>query len=137
MYSPKVWTWVFVLKDKKILIWKRKSSLWNETRCIAWWHLEFWESFEECVKRETKEEFNIEIKNVEFLWITNFITENKHYVTIFMKSEYKSWKIDISIYDEYSEWKWIDFEELNNYNLFPILKDFLDNIKNLKDKINN
>lgn len=132
---PKVWTWVFVFKDKKFLIWKRKSSFWDWTWCLPWGHLEFWETFEECGKREAKEEFNIEIKDIEFLGISNDFTETKHYVTIFMVSKYNWGEINLTIFDEFTEWKWINLEELPS-NLFPIFKNFLDkNVELVRNKI--
>ena len=49
-------------------------------------HLEFGESFEECAVREIMEEAGLAIGNVRFLTATNdvMVSENKHYITIFM-----------------------------------------------------
>lgn len=51
-------------------------------------HLEYGETFEECIIREVLEETNLIIKNPEFLAVTNdiFKQEQKHYVSIFLKS---------------------------------------------------
>lgn len=50
-------------------------------------HLEFGESFEDCVKRELLEETALDVINLEFLTATNDVmeAEGKHYITIFMK----------------------------------------------------
>jgi 8-oxo-dGTP diphosphatase len=49
-------------------------------------HLELYESWQECAKREVKEEMNLELKDVQFAFVTNdpMPKECKHYVTIFM-----------------------------------------------------
>lgn len=133
---PLVWTWVFVIKEKKFLLWKRKSKLWDWTWSLPWGHLEFWETLEECWKRETFEEFWINIKDIEILWVSNDIKDDKHYVTIFLFSSYEWWNINISNYDEFYEYKWTDLENLPE-NLFYILENFLNNnISSLKKILN-
>jgi len=50
-------------------------------------HLELYESWEECARREVHEEMGIEtLEDVQFAHVTNDIMrdEDKHYVTIFM-----------------------------------------------------
>lgn len=110
---PKVWVWVIVLKEWKILLWKRKNSHWNWDWAFAWWHLEFWENFEDCAKREVFEETWIKIKNLRFAHVTNdiFINENKHYVTIFMIWEYLAGELKIMEPLKCEKW---DFFEPNN-----------------------
>lgn len=124
---PIIWTAVFVRNNWKILLWKRKSTHWDWKWCLPWWLLEFWESIEDCAIRETKEEFNVDIKNLKFLWIGNDVTKDKHYVTIFIFADYLSWDIDISIFDEFYEWVWVKLDNFPN-NKFYILENFL--IKN-------
>ena len=116
---PWVWVAVFVRKWNKFLLGKRKSEVWDKTWCIPWWHLEFWETFEECVKRETYEEANISIVNVKFLAVNNDIFDNKHYVTICMISDYKSGNVSIENDDEFYEWKWVDLDSMPEQLFFP------------------
>ena len=125
---PLVGTGVFVVKNGKFLLGKRKSHFWDGKWCIPWWHLEFWETLEECWKRETLEEAWIQIQDIEFLGISNDILENKHYVTVFMKSTYESWEAVVTDFDEFYEWKWVDLEELPE-NLFDIFRNFLEKNK--------
>ena len=131
---PSVWTWVFVIKDWKILVWKRKSNLGDGTWSLPWWHLEFWETFEECGIRETLEESWVNIRNIKYLWISNDVTENKHYVTIFMNCFYKWWEPHVTDFDEFYEWEWFDLKELPK-NLFPIFENFLNDNFDLVKKI--
>ena len=48
------------------------------------------ETWDDCAKREVKEEMDIEIVNLQFAHVTNDVMaeEQKHYVTIFMMGEF-------------------------------------------------
>jgi 8-oxo-dGTP diphosphatase len=83
---------VFVFKDGTFLMQRRNSSHGAGTWSLPGGHLEFGESFEETARREVAEESNLTIKNVRFGAVTNdhFVDENKHYVTIWMLSEWES-----------------------------------------------
>lgn len=119
---PKVGTGVIIFKDNKVLLGKRKSIHGNGAWSFPGGHLEHKESFEDCVKRETKEEAGIEIKDIEFIWATNDIFEEneKHYVTIFMKANYASGEIKITEPDKWEKWEWFDVEDLPENLFLPI-----------------
>ncbi|XP_047951814.1 nudix hydrolase 1-like [Salvia hispanica] len=63
---PKVAVVVFLLRDKKVLLGRRR-----DTFALPGGHLEFGESFEECAAREVKEETGLHIQNIEFLTATS------------------------------------------------------------------
>jgi len=79
---PKAGAGALIFRDDKLLMAKRKSKLGNGTWGTGGGHLEFGESPEQCVKREAKEEFGIEIKDVKFLCVCNIVKYGKHYVDI-------------------------------------------------------
>lgn len=87
---PKVGVGIFVRKEGKFLFIQRKGAHGEGTYSIPGGHLEFNETWEECATREVFEETGIKIKNVRFAGATNdvFATEGKHYVTIFMISDW-------------------------------------------------
>ncbi len=126
---PKIGIGVFVFKNGKVLMGKRKNSHGDGTWSLPGGHLEFKESFAECAARETLEEAGICIKNVKFYSITNdiFEAEGKHYVTIFLTSECN--ESDDAIVKEpekMAEWKWIDFNEVHKMQpLFKPLENLL------------
>ncbi|MBT3720535.1 NUDIX domain-containing protein [archaeon] len=130
---PKVGLGVFVFKDNKFLIQKRINSHGHNTWCLPGGHLEFFETFEECAKRETLEEAGVICDNINVLGVTNdFHTkENKHYITIFVKSNYISGEVKIMEPDKCLEWKWVTFDDLPE-NLFLPFKNFLKQKKNQK-----
>lgn len=87
---PKVGVAALIWRDGKIIMAKRHGSHGAGTWSIPGGHLEFGESWEDCVRREVMEEVGVEVANVQFLAITNdfFKHENKHYVTIWMTCDW-------------------------------------------------
>lgn len=71
MPDPRVGIGVMVIRDGKVLLGRRQGS--HGAGHYAWpgGHLEYMESFEECAKREVREETGIEIDNVRFLRLYN------------------------------------------------------------------
>jgi len=116
MKSPnvRVGVGVFVFKDGKFLVQKRQGSHGEGTWSLPGGHLEFSESFEETAKREVKEESNLSIKNVRFGAITNdhFVDEHKHYVTIWMLSEWKNGEVMNMEPEKCTAQSWNTFEDL-------------------------
>jgi len=110
---PKVGIGVFIVKDNKVLLGKRKNSHGEGAWCFAGGHLEFGESWEDCAVRETMEETGIRIKNVRFATATNdfFEKENKHYITIFMLADYGGGDVKVMEPDKCERWDWFEWEE--------------------------
>ncbi len=127
---------VFVVKNGKFLVGKRKSSHGSGTWAPPGGHLEFGEGLEDCVKREVKEETGLEIKDCEFLGITNDIfPEGKHYVTLWFLAKWESGDPKVLEPEKCEEWKWIKLEDCESIeNLFLPLKNFLKN-KALVEKV--
>lgn len=86
---------VFVLKDGKFLVQKRTGAHGEGTWSLPGGHLEYGESFEDTACREVKEETGMNIKNVRFAAVTNdlFAKEDKHYVTIWLLSDWAGGKL--------------------------------------------
>ncbi len=69
---PRVGIGIILFNSKnEILLGKRISSHGESTYGNPGGHLEFGETFEECIIREVLEETNLIIKNLEFLAVTN------------------------------------------------------------------
>lgn len=105
---------MIIKKDGKVLMGKRKNSHGEGTWNFPGGHLEYEESWEECARRETREEAGIEIKNIIFATATNDIFENeqKHYITIYMVAEYESGEVQLLEPEKCDEWKWFSWNEL-------------------------
>ena len=119
---PKIGIGVIIIKDNKVLLGKRKSSHGKYSWAPPGGHLEFNEQIEECAIRETKEETNLEIKNLRIGPITNDIhkDEDKHYVTIFVISEYKSGNVKLMEPEKCEQWEWFEWNNLPQPLFLPL-----------------
>ncbi|XP_078439044.1 nudix hydrolase 1 [Wolffia australiana] len=65
---------VFVIKDgSSVLLGRRLSAVGYGTYALPGGRLEFGESFEECARREVKEETGLDIERVEAVHVANFV----------------------------------------------------------------
>lgn len=117
---PLVGIGVFVFRNGKFMMGWRKSSHGANTWTLPGGHMEFGESPEETAVREVMEETGMTIKNVRFGAITNdfFENDNKHYVTIWMMSDWGSGEPTITEPDKTVDQRWYDFDTLPD-PLFP------------------
>ncbi|HUT22050.1 MAG TPA: NUDIX hydrolase [Candidatus Bipolaricaulota bacterium] len=124
---PKVGVGVIIIKDDKVLLGKRKGALGQCTWCFPGGHLEYGESWQECAKRETMEETGINIKNIRFASTTNdiFQSEGKHYITIFMVSDFDSGEVKVMEPEKCEGWEWFEWDQLPE-PLFLAVKNLLE-----------
>lgn len=126
---PKVGVGVLIIKNKKVLLGKRINSHGDGTWSPPGGHLEFFETFEECAKREVMEETGLKIESATFVTATNdmFKKENKHYITIFVKTEISEGEAKIIEPEKCSEWAWFSWNNLPEPLFIP-----LENLKKTK-----
>lgn len=119
---PKVGMGIFVFKDMKFLLGKRKNAHGAGEWALPGGHLEFNEELEDCARREVLEETGVEIKNIRFSTITNdiFKKEGKHYITIFMLSDWKSGEAKVMEPDKCEEWRWVSRNNLPEPLFLPL-----------------
>lgn len=126
---------VFIFKNGKFLMGKRLGSHGEGTWSVPGGHLEFGESFADTAKREVLEETGVNIKNIRFGAVTNdfFEKENKHYVTVWMLSDYDSGEATILEPEKCLELEWFDFDTLPSPLFLPweelLDSEFIENIK--------
>lgn len=105
---------VFVFKDGKFLMQKRQGSHGQGTWSVPGGHLEFGESFEDTARREVEEEIGVTITNVRFGAVTNdfFADEGKHYVTIWMLSDWEFGEVKNMEPEKCTAQEWHTFNDL-------------------------
>lgn len=111
---PKVGVGVIVVKDNKVLLGQRKNAHGEGSWAFPGGHLEMNETPEECAQRETLEEVGIRIKILKPVTFTNdiFENENKHYITLFILSEYDSGEVNVMEPDKCVRWEWFEWNNL-------------------------
>lgn len=92
-------------------------------------HLEFGESWEACVSRETLEEVGLTIKNIRFLTATNdvFKSENKHYITIFMIADWAGGQAKVLEPDKCLSIGWFTYDTMPTNIFLPLINLKLNN----------
>jgi 8-oxo-dGTP diphosphatase len=126
---------IFVFKNGKFLMGRRRNAHGDGTWSIPGGHLEFGETFEDTAKREVLEETGLAIKNVRFGAVTNdyFRDEGKHYVTVWVLSDWESGKEHITEPDKYVDMEWRDFDTLPEPLFLPwqqlLSSQFIDSMK--------
>jgi 8-oxo-dGTP diphosphatase len=113
---------VMILRDSKVLLGKRKGSHGAGEWSFPGGHLEFNESLEDCAKREVAEETGIKIKNIRKLCFTNdiFKKEGRHYITCFLRADFKTGKVKLLEPDKCEEWDWFNLNKLPKPIFLPI-----------------
>jgi 8-oxo-dGTP diphosphatase len=109
--------------NNEILLGKRINSHGELSFGPPGGHLEFGESIEECAIREVFEETSVKIENPEFLAVTNdiFESENKHYLSIFMKASCRQNQEIINCKPhKIIEWKWFAISALPEPLFLPL-----------------
>lgn len=130
---PRVGVAVFVWKDGKFLMGKRRGSHGHDTWSIPGGHLELGESWEECAKREVLEETGLMIANVRFLAATNdiFPEDNKHYASIWVYSDWQSGQPKLMEPDKYVDQEWRTFQTLPS----PLFEPCWKNLRKAKPEL--
>jgi 8-oxo-dGTP diphosphatase len=109
----KVGIGVMILKDGKVLMGRRKSAHGDGEYAWPGGHLEYMESFEDCARRETREEAGIEIANVRFLRLMNLKAYSpKHYVDIAMVADWAGGEPQVLEPHKLEGWAWYDLDAL-------------------------
>jgi 8-oxo-dGTP diphosphatase len=114
MIEPKVGVAIIITKGNQILLIRRKNVHGAGSWSTPGGHLDFGETPEACARREALEETGVEITNIRFRAITNdvFTAPGKHYISIWMESEYLSGEAHIAADYEVEEIGWFTWDAL-------------------------
>ena len=123
---PHIGVGVIVWKGDRLLLGKRISAHSENSWQFPGGHLEFGETVEACARREVGEEAGIAIRNISPCGYTNdvFIDADKHYVTLFVSSDYDSGELTVMEPEKCEQWQWFPWNSLPEPLFLPI-KNFL------------
>lgn len=111
--KPKVGIGVMIFKGGKVLLQKRKGSHGEGEYALPGGHLDYMEFFEDCARRETREECGVEIKNIKFQFLANVKNyAPKHYVHIGVIADWKAKEPKILEPKKSAGWGWYDLNKL-------------------------
>ena len=128
---------VIIIKNKKLLVQKRKNDLvW----ALPGGKVKIMEKTEDAIKREIKEELNVELSNIKIVSVTeNFFRVNNEKIHQYIFT-YKGDLIDDE-YDDLEEfgsveieknviYRWIKLDEIDNFEIRPNnIKEQLENMR--------
>ncbi len=119
---PLIGVGVIIVRQGHLLLLKRKSVHGAGTWSTPGGHLEFGESPETCAVREVREETGVEIGNAHFMAITNdvFAEADRHYITLWMRGEYRTGTPAIKAPYEMSAVDWFKLANLPRPLFLPL-----------------
>ncbi len=111
---PRVGVGVIIRNNSKVLFGRRKNAHGDGDWSVPGGHLEFGESLEHCAEREVLEETGVKIRNVRFATITNdiFEKENRHYINVWMVSDYGSGEPKVTEPDKFESVGWFEWDKM-------------------------
>lgn len=125
--EPTVGALIFDEEDKVFLM---TSPKWPGKYVIPGGHIELGETAEQALKREVKEETNLDVYNVQFIALQEFIFgkefhKKRHF--IFLEYACKAKNTDVALSEEGGEYVWASLDEalklpLASYTRTTILK---------------
>ena len=112
MNIPRVGVTAIIIKNRRVLLIRRKGVHGEGSWSTPGGHLEFGESPEQCAIRATREEVGIEINNAHFIAVTNdiFKESGKHYITIWMQGDLLSGEPKFAAEYEVAEFGWFNWD---------------------------
>lgn len=135
MKEPRVRVAGVIVKENSILFIKQEKN-GKEYWLLPGGGLDYGETFYNCLKREFREELNIEIEPKEMLFLSEGIAPDlsRHIVSVYFAVEWTSGIIKIGEEEVLKEAKFITSDELENYTIYPNIKNELkEYIKNIKE----
>jgi len=112
---PKLGIGVFVRRGKRILLGKRRSDTHGDGEwSLPGGHLEMWESFEDCCRREVEEETGLKITNIVRRFFTNdmFLDAGLHYVTLYFTADSEEGEPENREPHKCEGWMWFALDDL-------------------------
>ncbi|MBZ9578055.1 NUDIX domain-containing protein [Patescibacteria group bacterium] len=110
---------VFVVRNKKLLLGKRKNVYGAGTWGLPGGHLEYGESMRGAAARELEEEVGLEAREFKFAGLINDVRKDEHYLQVgFLAKDMEDKEPILNEPERCYEWKWFDLDNLPE-KIFP------------------
>jgi len=120
---------IFVVKDDKLLLGKRKNVYGAGAWGLPGGHFEAGEAMKDAAARELMEEAGLSAENFDFSNIVNDRSGGQHYLQIGFVAKNVSGEAIVKESDRCQAWEWFKFGELPR-DLFPPHRQQVDNFLN-------
>ncbi|MFZ1324382.1 MAG: NUDIX domain-containing protein [Candidatus Saccharimonadales bacterium] len=125
----KVGVGVFVVKDGKVLLGKRKNAHGANEYGGPGGHLEYGETAEQTALREIAEECGIKVTNLRLLCVSDLLKYfPKHYVDFGFAADWEAGDPQVLEPEKLESWDWYDLENLPD-NLFGCFTAYAESYK--------
>lgn len=113
---------VILIREGKVLLGKRQGSHGSQCWGFPGGHIHYGESIEDCARRELLEETGLTLGGLQLGPYTNdiFTEEEKHYITLFVLSDYVGGEAELKEPEKCSRWEWFSWNELPRPLFLPI-----------------
>ena len=124
--EPTVGALIFDPEGKVLLI---KSHKWGDRYVIPGGHIELGEKIEDALRREIKEETGLDICDIEFFFLHEFIfdkTFHKKRHFLFLDHICKTTSTQVSLDQEGQEYVWVNSDEALNLQVEPYTRRIIE-----------
>ncbi len=141
-----IWTYWIYIKDNAILLIKKARWPYIWMYDLPGWWIEFWESIDECLKRELVEETWTQLLHSDFIgkneYICDYITpqnkaETSHHIGFYYSVDL--WYTDIKTTPDWEDSlgaEFIELSELSNITLSPIAEPMIQKVIHANSEFN-
>lgn len=125
MPYPGVGTGVWIRKDGKVLLGKRKSAFFPNTWCIPGGKLEMYEAWDRGAEREAIEETGVAVQNMRLAAVLDDPqpSHGTHYISLHFVADWASGEARVVEPDKFEAWQWFAYNALPK-PLFPSTANF-------------
>lgn len=111
---PRIGVGLYIIKDGKVLMGKRKGSFAAGEWCAPGGKVETGEDPEQTAVRETAEETGVQVKDLRFIGYTNDIHEGEagHWITLNFAADWAAGEVRVCEPDKCEEWVWASWDDL-------------------------
>ncbi len=138
--QPLVGIGAIIICNGKILLEKRKGEPGRDKWTVPGGLVELGESAEQTVMREVKEETNLEVEQPELVDVVNSVTTDEndkikyHFVIVDYFVKLKGGTLKAA--DDAAELRWVEFSEVENYDLTRSFREFFQRNRQELEKLN-